>query len=108
MNKNQAIWSAFMLLMILGSCKGPDENNARNLPILNLVGTWESTGNTIFYESWESSPDSGLTGYAYSIGQNGDTMFSVEASDCYRFTTACIIRRKYTGRIKAGSSGLPW
>lgn len=76
MNKSQFIWAAILLVMILGSCNVPDKKIDQQQPIFNLVGTWESTGNTIFYESWALKPDSGLVGYAYSISQAGDTMFS--------------------------------
>lgn len=76
MNKFSVFFALAFIATVVVSCHSTSQRHSAIETLAPLEGVWEATGNTIFYEQWKLTPDSGYVGYAYSINNGTDTMFS--------------------------------
>ncbi|MBS4056032.1 MAG: hypothetical protein KGZ82_01795 [Bacteroidales bacterium] len=76
MNRFNTFFTLLLIAAATVSCQTPFRHNSALETLAPIEGVWEATGNTIFYEQWKLTPDSGYVGYAYSINNGTDTMFS--------------------------------
>lgn len=73
MNKNYVQVLLFVLAIIASSCSYDPSDQIISLK--KLAGTWESTGNVLFYEQWEIIDDTTMRGFGFSVN-NSDTVYN--------------------------------